>query len=313
MKNVWAIISIVVVVVILLMSAVMYQVRETETAIVLRFGKQVRSEEMPGLKFKWPVPIEVVHKFDSRSRLFDNTPKEETTTAGGEPIIVKSYVVWSIKDAGKFLISVKDVDNAENSLLTLLRNAQNSVVGRHYFSEFVNTDPAKIQFEKVEQEIAEAIRDKALNEYGIEIKVVGIKQINVPKEVTEKVFARMKSDRNRKTESILAEGNAEAERIRSDALAKQKELLAVAETQAKAIRGAGDAEAAKYYKMLEADPELAMFLRDIEALKKILKERSTIVLGVETEPIGLLKELPDLKPKQDAAAQQNTQPSQAGN
>jgi membrane protease subunit HflC len=123
---------------------------------------------------------------------------------------------------------------------------------------------------------------------------VGIKQINVPKEVTEKVFDRMKADRKRKTESILAEGNAEAERIRSDALAKQKELLAVAETQANAIRGAGDAEAAKYYKMLEADPELAMFLRDIEALKKILKERSTIVLGVETEPIGLLKEMPDL-------------------
>lgn len=308
MKNVWAIISILIVVVILLMSAVMYQVRATETVIIVRLGEQVRMVTEPGLKFKWPKPIEVVHRFDSRSRLFDNTPEEETTTAGGEPIIVKSYVVWSIKDAGQFLVSVKDVRSAENSLQTLLRNAQNSVVGKHYFSEFVNTDPAKIQFEKIQAEIADAIRQKALSEYGIAIAVVGIKQINVPKDVTEKVFARMKADRNRKTESILAEGNAEAERIRSDAQAKQKELLAVAESQAMAIRGAGDAEAAKYYKMLEADPELAMFLRDIEALKKILKDRSTIVLGVETEPIGLLKELPDLTPKEPA----NTQPSQAG-
>lgn len=310
MKNVWVIISVMVVMIILLLSSVMYQVRATESAIVVRFGKQVRSETEPGLKFKLPKPIEVVHRFDSRSRLFDNTPEEETTTAGGEPIIVKTYVVWSIADAGKFLISVKDVHNAEYTLGTLLRNAQNSVIGRHYFSEFVNMDPEKIQFDEIQAEIADAIGDKALHEYGVAIKVVGIKQINVPKEVTEKVFARMKSDRNRKTENILAEGNAEAEHIRSDALAKQKELLAVAETQAQAIRGAGDAEAAKYYKMLDADPELAMFLRDIEALKKILKERSTIVLGVETEPIGLLKDMPDLRPKEQT--NENAQSSEAG-
>jgi regulator of protease activity HflC (stomatin/prohibitin superfamily) len=79
----------------------------------------------------------------------------------------------------------------------------------------------------------------------------------------------------------------------------RSELLAVAESQAKAIRGAGDAEAAKYYQMLEADPQLAMFLRDVEALRKILKERSTIVLGVETEPIQLLKGLPDLEPAKE--------------
>lgn len=310
MKNVWAIISVVVVVVILVLSSVMYQVRETETVIVTRFGEPVRPVTEPGLKFKFPKPIELVHRFDSRSRLFDNTPEEETTTAGGEPIIIKSYVVWSISDPERFLTSVKDVRTAENSLQTLLRNAQNSVIGRHYFSEFVNTDPGKIQFPEIEQEIANAIRGQAKDEYGMAIKVVGIKQINVPKEVTEKVFERMKADRKRKTESILAEGNAEAERIRSDALAKQKELLAVAETQAKAIRGAGDAEAAKYYKMLEADPKLAMFLRDIEALKKILKERSTIVLGVETEPIGLLKEMPDLGSSK--STEPTTPTSQAG-
>jgi len=69
------------------------------------------------------------------------------------------------------------------------------------------------------------------------------------------------------------------------------------EAQAKAIRGEGDAEAAKYYKLLEADPEFAMFLRNLEALGKILKEKSTIVLGAESEPIKLLKGIPDIKPK----------------
>jgi membrane protease subunit HflC len=141
------------------------------------------------------------------------------------------------------------------------------------------------------------VADHALTQYGIDIQMVGIKRLMISEKVTEKVFERMKADRKRRTESILAAGNSEAEGIRSDAIAKQKELLAVAESQAKAIRGTGDAEAAKYYQMLEADPELAMFLRDVEALKRILRERSTIVLGVETEPIHLLKELPSLQPK----------------
>jgi membrane protease subunit HflC len=265
--------------------------------IVTRFGEPVRPETEPGLKKKFPKPIEVVHRFDSRSRLFDDIPEEETTTAGGEPIIVKSYAVWAIADPGKFLTSVEDVKSAENSLGTLLRNAQNSVIGKHYFSEFVNTDPGKIQFEQIENEIAAEISEKALQEYGIAIKTVGIKQLNVPKDVTTKVFDRMKADRTRKKESILAEGRAEAERIKSDAEAKQKELLAVAATQAQAIRAEGDAQAAKYYAMLKEDPELAMFLRNLEALKKILAEKTTIVLGVETEPIDLLQGIPDIEPK----------------
>ena len=299
MRNFWTILCVLLVVFVLVLSSVMFQVRETETVIVTRFGEPVRPIKEPGLKFKWPKPIEVVHRFDSRSRLFQDTPEEETATAGGEPIIVKSFVVWRIADPEKFLVSVKDVVTAEDNLKSLLRNKQNSVIGRHYFSEFVNTDAEKIQFEEIESEIAGEIQQDAMNEYGIEIQTAGIKRLMISKEVTEKVFERMKADRNRKTESILAAGNAEAERIKSGAEAKQKELLAVADAQAKQIRGAGDAEAAKYYKMLEADPDLAMFLRDIEALKKILAERSTIVLGVETEPIQLLKELPDIQPKKD--------------
>lgn len=296
MKNFWTILSVIVVVVILLLSSVLYQVRETETVIVTRFGEPVRPETEPGLKKKFPRPIEVVHRFDSRPRLID-TPIRETTTADLQSIIVESYAVWAIADPGKYLTSVKDIKSAEKSLGTLLRNAQNSVIGNHSFSEFVNTDPEKIRFEQIENEIAEEIRETAMNEYGIAIKAVGIKKLNIPKDVTAKVFDRMKADRTRKKEAILAEGRAEAERIRSDAEAKQKELLAVATTQAQVIRGTGDAEAAKYYAMLKEDPELAMFLRNLEALKKILAEKTTIVLGVETEPIDLLKGVPDIEPK----------------
>ena len=295
MKNFWILLSVLLVVVVLVLFAVVFQVRQTETVIVTRFGNPVRPIVEPGLYFKWPLPIDRVHRFDSRSRLYEGV-LEETNTAGNEPIIVNSYVVWRIANPAQYLVRVQDTGSAEDTLRSLLRNTQNSVIGRHYFSEFVNTDPDLIKFEQIESEMKAEIADHALSEYGMQIETVGIKRLMISEKVTEKVFERMKSDRKRRTESILATGNAEAERIRSDALAKQKELLAVAESQAKAIRGAGDAEAAKYYKMLEADPQLAMFLRKVETLKKTLKERSTIVLGVDTEPMDLLKQLPTLEP-----------------
>ncbi len=63
-----------------------------------------------------------------------------------------------------------------------------------------------------------------------------------------------------------------------------------------AIRGKGDAEAAKHYEKLEADPELAMLLRDIEALQKIFEKRTTFVTPTDMRPFELLKGLPELKP-----------------
>jgi membrane protease subunit HflC len=296
MKNFWGVVSIIVVVAALGLAMCSFQVRQTETALVTRFGQPVRAITEPGFQFRWPVGIESVYKFDSRLQLFEGV-LEETTTAGGEPIIINSFVLWRITNPQKFLVSVHDTKGAQTNLQSLLRNAQNAVVGRHRFSDFVNT--AKNKIEAVEKEILQEMisQNHVEDNYGIAIATVGIKRLMISEKVTEKVFDRMRADRKRKTESILAEGNAEADKIKSDALAKQKELLAVAEAQAKAIRGAGDAEAASYYKMLDADPQLAMFLRDLEALRTILKDRSTIVLGTDTEPMHLLKEIPNLENK----------------
>jgi len=296
MKNVWVLIFVVLIVVVLVFFSITFQVRETERVLVTRFGKPVRSLFDPGLYSRWPSPIEKVHKFDSRSYLYQG-PMEETTTKGGEPIIVTSYIVWKIGNPQKFLEAVQDKKGAEDKLRSLLRDTQNTIVGQHYFSEFVNSDPSKIKFESVENEMQINLGEYAGREYGIDIKTVGIRQLGISEKVTKEVFDRMKADRKRKTDEIISQGQAEADKIRADAEYKSQELRAIVEAQAKAIRGQGDAEAAKYYKLLEADPDLAMFLRDIEALKNILKEKSTIVLGAETEPIKLLKGIPDIQPK----------------
>ena len=162
------------------------------------------------------------------------------------------------------------------------------------FGEFVNSDPGKIQFAQIQAEMLSDLEGPVRQDYGIEIKTLGIKRLKVSEDVTKDVFERMKADRKRRTETTIAQGNAEAIGIRTDADAKKTALLAAAEGRAKAIRGEGDAEAARYYEMLEKAPELAMFLRNLEALTATLKERSTLILPADVEPFKYLREMPSL-------------------
>ncbi len=296
MRN-FAVISLVLVVVaVLLLYLVSFQVSQSESALVMTFGKPTREIVEPGWKWKWPSPIQTLVKYDSRQRFLQGIA-EETTTKGGEPIIVTTYMIWQVDKPGKFKEAVGDAAGAEKLLRSLLRDSQNKIIGQHYFGEFVNTDKSKIKFEQIEEQMHETVAGAALASYGVNVKAVGIKQLGVSQKVTEDVFGRMRADRRRKTEAILAQGNAEATKIRTDAESKKTELLAAAQARAKAIRGQGDAEAAKYYKMLEDDPEFAMFLRKIEALKNILRQRSTVVLPADVEPFELLKKMPEIEPE----------------
>ena len=296
MKNIAVAILVIVIVVIALLLAVSFQVRDTEAALVTRLGKPVRIITEAGLKVRWPAPIERVHKFDTRMRIYEAVVGE-TTTKGAIPIIMHTFVIWQVAEPLEFYNAVQTIDQAENKLYSLIQDTQNKVVGRHEFSEFVNSDPTKTRFEQIQNEMLEELRTAAVQNYGINIKTVGIKQLKVNEDTTKAVFERMKAERNRKTEAILAEGNARATAIRSDADTKKQKLLAAVEGRAKAIRGTGDAEAASYYEMLTEDPEFAMFLRETEAVKKILKNRATIVISADSAPFKLLREMPDLEPR----------------
>jgi membrane protease subunit HflC len=296
MKNIWAIVFVVLILVVLGLFLFSFQVRETEKALVTFFGKPTRViSDSPGWYLKWPRPINVVYKYDARSHLFE-TVLEETTTKGGKPINVTSYVVWKIGNPELFRTKVTDVKGAEANLESLLRNTQNTIIGRYYFSDFVNSDRDKIKIDEIEQAMAAAIKESAPG-YGIDVELVGINKLGISESTSEDVFKRMSADRKRRTEQVLADGNAEAAKIAKDAESKKKELLAIVEAEAMAIRGSGDAEAAKHYKELEQEQDFAMFLRDIDALKKILAKDTTIVLTAEDDPVGLLKKAPDIKPK----------------
>ncbi|MEN6334592.1 MAG: protease modulator HflC [Phycisphaerales bacterium] len=294
MKNIAIPILIAVISVVMVVYLVTFQVRETESGFVTRFGKPVREVKAPGLYFKWPTPIEQVHKFDSRMRVLEAAQLAETTTRGNVPIILNTYVVWRVAEPLKFLNAVKTEANAENKLRNHINDTQNRVIGQHSFGEFVNSDPSRIQFDKIQEEMLADLKGPALAEYGIEIKTLGIKQLKVSEDVTKQVFERMKAERQGRTDAITSEGIAIATQIRADANKKKDVLLDAAEGRAKEIRGQGDADAARYYAMLEKDAKLAMFLRNLDAIKETLKDRATIVIPTGAEPFNLLMGIPSL-------------------
>ena len=262
--------------------------------LVTRFRKPVREKTEPGLGWKWPAPIERVHPFDSRLRVLESE-LVETPTRGKIPIIVKSYVVWRIADPLTFLNAVETVADANDLLRGRINDTQNRVIGQYTFGEFVNSDPDQIKLGQIQADMLKDLEGPVRQDYGIEVRTLGIKQFKVSEDVTQEVFERMKADRQRRTEATIAQGNAEATKIKTDADAKRTALLAAAEGRAKAIRGQGDAEAAKYYELLEAAPQLAMFLRNLDALAITLKEKATLVIPADVEPFKYLKEMPTLE------------------
>ncbi len=266
-----------------------FQVRQTQIAVVTTFGKFTRQINEPGLQFRWPWPIQTVYKFDRRIRNFEKK-YEETTTKDGRIIIIQAFVGWRVKDGRLFLERFGgDSKRAEQTLEALLRDAKNTVVGRHPFSDFISPDPKKVKFDQIEKEMLDLIKPRAAQAYGIDVVLVGIKQIGLPESITTKVFDRMKAERQELVRQYRAEGEAEARKIRSEADRRRTEILAEAESTATIIEGQAEAQATEALRTFEKNPQLASFLLKLRALEKALKQRSTLVLDPRTPPFDLLR------------------------
>jgi membrane protease subunit HflC len=272
-----------------------FQVRTTEVVVVTTFGKATRPETEPGLKWKWPWPIQQVHRFDKRVRNFES-PFEQVLTSDGFTLLLSVYAGWTISDPMIYLERFGESPRkAEESLEGLVRNAS-TVVGKHPFAHFVSTDPNEIKFIDIEREMLASVQERLrTNSYGVEVSFLGIKQIGLPESVTKLVFERMESERNVKVAEIESDGRNKAAQIRSAADLASAKLLAQADARALSIRGEAEKVAAKSFEVFKQEPELAIFLLKLRALESFLKERSTLILDQSTPPVDLLKN-PSLMP-----------------
>ncbi len=267
----------------------LFQVRESEVAFLTTFGKADEAVIKPGLRFKLPWPIQKVHRFDARVHNFEGK-FEEAQTLDQRNVLVLVYVGWKITEPQKFNRSFPGgVDDAKRNLESLVRSAKNATVGTHNFSDFINTDPAKLKFDEIEKEMLAQVAGTAKEKFGLEVKSLGIKRLGFPESVTQKVFERMKEERQRLVKQFEGEGDRDATKIRSSAERERSEKLADAEAAATRSRGEAEKEAAKAYKTLEQNKELAVFLQKLASMEAIAKERTTLILDQNSSPFDLLR------------------------
>ncbi len=271
-----------------------FQVRQSETAVVTTFGKPVRNITEPGAYLKWPWPVQRVYVFDDRIQNFEDK-FNETLTADQNNLITSVYVGWQISDASAFLNHFRggSVPAAQAMLETMLRSANLNVVGKHPLSDFVNADPKALKFDAIENEIERAVQDQLrTNECGIRLEFLGLKRFGLPESVTQTVFDRMKNERQVLISHEQYEGEAQAQKIKAAADRQAAETIADADAAATRIRGEGEAEAAKTLPIFQLNPELANFVLRIDALQQSLNQKTTLIFDERTPPFDLFTHLP---------------------
>jgi len=259
-------------------------------------GVPVRTKA--GLYFKLPWPFDKVKWYDQRVRCLDG-PQAQIQLPDQNQLIPRVYATWRICDPVAFQKSLMgDVETATATLKQLIGGRTPEVVGRYTLRDIVNTDRQALKFDQIERELYEAIKgsvESSEKAYGIEVCSVGISWIALPSDATSAVFGRMQQERKTEAQKLTEDGNKIKRMTIAEAYQKRDLIIAEAVAKGKAIRAEGEAEAAKSYSTFAKQPELAIFLRRLEALAKLARnaaeknEPITWVLSTKGPPFDILQ------------------------
>ncbi|MEK7952234.1 protease modulator HflC [Luteolibacter soli] len=295
-----------------LASACGFIVSETESALVLRFGKPVRTLDKSGFYLRLPAPIERVVRIDRRLQHAD-IRLSETLTKDQRNVIVPVFFTWKVADPLRFHVSVSDTANASGKLDALVTSARNTVLGRHPFGDLVAAEGRLSLLQDLEKEMLALAANDARETMGIELLSTGITQIQLPEANTESVFRRMRAERKREATQFRAEGRAKAAEMKAETDKQASGMIAGAKRQAEEIRGKAEAEAAAVYAKAHGEaPEFYRFLRELQSLRTVVDKNTTVVLDTSVAPFHWLKESdahpPSLQPVPSPAPSQPVAP-----
>ncbi|HET7204865.1 MAG TPA: protease modulator HflC [Steroidobacteraceae bacterium] len=271
---------------ILLFSMAAFTVRETELALKFRFGEIVRSDYSPGLHFLTPFVNNVI-KFDKRI-LTEDYPAEQFLTSEGKILRINFFVKWRISDVSRYYQSTAggSEEVANRRLGEIIKDGIKSVIARRTIQQVVAADRSEFLSEVLK------IAGGNVNNLGIALVDVRVKTIELPEEVSESVFNRMRQDFARQAAQLRAEGSAVSEQTRAEADRQRTEILADAYRRAEIIKGEGDATAADTYaKAYGRNPEFYSFYRGLQAYRRSLgKQGDVLVIAPEGEFFKYLKD-----------------------
>lgn len=256
----------------LLMSTV-FQVQETEVAIKFRFGEIVKSDYEPGLHFMIPW-VNSVRRFDRRV-LTRNYPAEKFLTSEGKRLNVDFYVKWRVSDVGQYYQATTggDEEVAAARLAEIVKDGLKGVIAKRTIQRVVAAERAEFIGEILK------LAGQSVGQLGQTLVDVRVKRIDLPDEVSESVFNRMRQDFLRVASQLRAEGDEQAQRIRAEAERARTEALAIGNRDAEKIRGEGDAKAAETYaRMYQRYPEFYSFHRSLQAYRRSIGQPNDVLV-----------------------------------
>ncbi len=268
-----------------LLGASMFQVKETELAIKFRLREIVATDFEPGLHFVVPW-IESVQKFDRRV-LTRNYPAEQFLTSEGKILNVDFYVKWRVSDvAGYYLATNGDEEAAAGRLAEIVKDGLKGVIAKRTIQQVVAAERSEFIGDILQ------FAGKSVSQLGITLVDVRVKRIDLPDEVSESVYNRMRQNFARQASQLRAEGDEQAQRIRAEAERERTETLAVGNRDAEVIRGEGDAKAAATYaKAYQRYPEFYSLHRSLQAYRNSIgKPGDVLVLAPKGEFFKYMKQ-----------------------
>jgi membrane protease subunit HflC len=270
-RGVIAVIAAAAVAVLIAMAA--FTVRETELAIKFSFGKIVNADYSSGLHFMIPV-VNNVRKFDKRiqSRTY---PSEQFLTSEGKILRIDFYVKYRIAEVGRYYQATQGGDDeiAAGRLGSIVKDGIKGVIARRTIQQVVAAERNEFTGEILK------LAEGGTRGLGLQLIDVRVKKIDLPEEVSDSVYSRMRQDFARQAKQLRAEGEENAEKLRAEADRQRTEILAEANREAQIIRGEGDAESAQIYaRAYSRNAEFYSFYRSLEAYRTSLGTQSDVLV-----------------------------------
>ena len=248
-----------------------FTIDQTEQAIVLRFGEPVVGRGLitePGLHFKLPF-IENVVILDNRI-LDVESPNLEVLASDNQRLEVDSFIRYRIVDPLRFYQTVNSVMGANNQLASVLNSAVRRVLSEANQQQIVRDERAKLIVKMKEQADSEA------RKFGVSVIDARIRRVDLPQQISEKVYGRMQTERQREASEYRAQGSEQAQKI--NAKADRDVIILKAEAQQKAdqIKGEGDAERNRIFaEAFGKDADFFAFYRSMQAYETAFKPNET--------------------------------------
>ncbi|MEL6663553.1 MAG: protease modulator HflC [Pseudomonadota bacterium] len=253
-----------------------YTVRQDQQAVVLQFGELVDVRNEPGtdeagLYFKMPL-VQQVTLLDRKNIGLD-IPNIEVLASDQRRLTVDAFVRWRIKDPLLFYQRLRTEAAAAAQLNRFTESSIREALGDVPVPEIVSGQRVVLM-----NRIRDTVNEN-LEGTGIDIIDVRIRQADLPVEIAEGVYERMRTDRLQEAERIRAEGEERARLIRATGAREATVIVAQAREQAEIIRGEGDARRNEIYaQAYNQDPEFFRFYRSLIACERSIQEGTKLIV-----------------------------------